>query len=235
MSCYFALTTLSTVGYGDYFPISNMERILAVIIMLGGVAFFSYIMGNFIEIITNYEKKMGVVDKSGNLHNWFVLLTRFTNNQPLPKSLSYQIEQNFSYYWKEDRLACLNTDDHYLEALPRKIKSQIMTVYLFSDVFIQFKRFFKVNTDNETKFLYDIAFGFMPRKFECQHEEDKIIYDEEEEVPEMYFITEGIVGIGFSLISNGYIKDKYVIAERLQSQNEKFIICDHYVVNNSKS
>jgi len=48
--------------------------------MLGGVAFFSYIMGNFIEIITNYEKKMGVVDKSGNLHNWFVLLTRFTNN-----------------------------------------------------------------------------------------------------------------------------------------------------------
>ena len=183
--------------------------------MLGGVAFFSYIMGNFIEIITNYEKKMGVVDKSGNLHNWFVLLTRFTNNQPLPKSLSLQIEQNFSYYWAQDRLTCLNTDDHYLEALPRKIKNQIMTVYLFSDVFIQFKRFFKVNTSNETKFLYDIAFGFMPRKFECLHEEDKIIYDEEEEVPEMYFITEGIVGIGFSLISNGYIKDKYVIAERL--------------------
>lgn len=92
-----------------------------------------------------------------------------------------------------------------------------------------------MNTDNETKFLYDIAFGFMPRKFECLHEEDKIIYDEEEEVPEMYFITEGIVGIGFSLISNGYIKDKYVIAERLQCQTEKFIICDHYVVNNSKS
>jgi len=49
------LTTLSTVGYGDYFPISNLERIMAVIIMLGGVAFFSYIMGNFIEIISNYE------------------------------------------------------------------------------------------------------------------------------------------------------------------------------------
>lgn len=99
VSCYYALTTLSTVGYGDYYPISNIERILAVIIMLGGVAFFSYIMGNFIEIITNYEKKMGAVDKSGDLHNWQVLLTRFTNNQPLPKSLQYQIEVNFSYYW----------------------------------------------------------------------------------------------------------------------------------------
>jgi hypothetical protein len=37
-------------------------------------------MGNFIEIISNYEQKMGVVDKSGDLNNWLNLLTRFTNN-----------------------------------------------------------------------------------------------------------------------------------------------------------
>lgn len=92
-----------------------------------------------------------------------------------------------------------------------------MTVYLFSDIFSQFKRFFVVGAENETKFMYDIAFGFMPRKFECLHDEDKIIYDEEEEVIEMYFITEGIVGIGFSLIANGYVNDKYLIAEKLNS------------------
>lgn len=55
ISCYYALTTLSTVGYGDFYPVSNIERVVAVIIMLLGVAFFSYIMGNFIEIISNYE------------------------------------------------------------------------------------------------------------------------------------------------------------------------------------
>lgn len=55
VSCYFALTTLSTVGYGDYFPISNLERIIAIFIMLCGVAFFSYIMGSFIAIISNYD------------------------------------------------------------------------------------------------------------------------------------------------------------------------------------
>jgi potassium voltage-gated channel Eag-related subfamily H protein 8 len=56
--------------------------------MLLGVAFFSYIMGNFIEIISNYEQKMGMVDKSGDLHNWLILLSRFTNNQPFPKSIT---------------------------------------------------------------------------------------------------------------------------------------------------
>ena len=51
---------------------------VAVIFMLGGVAFFSYIMGNFIEILTSYEKKMGVVDHSGDLNNWMALVSRFT-------------------------------------------------------------------------------------------------------------------------------------------------------------
>lgn len=51
IACYFSLTTLSTVGYGDFYPMSNIERICAVLVMLCGVAFFSYIMGLFIDII----------------------------------------------------------------------------------------------------------------------------------------------------------------------------------------
>ena len=64
VSCYYALTTLSTVGYGDYYPVSNAERVMAVVIMLTGVAFFSYIMGNFIEILQNYQLKMGNEDRT---------------------------------------------------------------------------------------------------------------------------------------------------------------------------
>lgn len=62
ISCYYTLTTLATVGYGDFYPVSDTERIIAVVLMLAGVAFFSYIMGSFIEIIANYRKKLGVVD-----------------------------------------------------------------------------------------------------------------------------------------------------------------------------
>ena len=51
LSSYFALTTLSTVGYGDYFPVSKEEKIFVIFIMLAGVAFFSYLMGQFIEIL----------------------------------------------------------------------------------------------------------------------------------------------------------------------------------------
>jgi hypothetical protein len=123
ISAYYALTTLSTVGYGDYYPISSPERLVAVIVMLIGVAFFSYIMGNFIEILSNYDKNMGNVDQSGDLNNWLVLLTRFTrNNAPLAKKLTDDIESDFNFYWANDRLSCLVSND-YIQDLPRILKS----------------------------------------------------------------------------------------------------------------
>jgi hypothetical protein len=84
--CYFALTMLSTVGYGDFYPISNLEMILAVVIMLGGVAFFSFIMGNFIDIISNYDKKMGSPDRMPLLNTWIISLERFNTGTPLRMS-----------------------------------------------------------------------------------------------------------------------------------------------------
>lgn len=70
--CYFALTMLSTVGYGDYYPISNLEMVMTVILMLAGVAFFSFIMGNFMEIIAQYEEKMGIPDNMPKLNIWLI-------------------------------------------------------------------------------------------------------------------------------------------------------------------
>jgi len=134
ISCYFTLTTLTTVGYGDYYPISDMERIIAVFVMLCGVAFFSYIMGSFIDIISNYEKTMGIIDRASNLHNWLTQLTKYTNNKPLPKGLITQIEKHFQYFWAHDRLASLSRTDEHLQALPRQIKRHIVTNYLFEDI-----------------------------------------------------------------------------------------------------
>jgi len=48
---YFMLTTLTTVGFGDYNPKSEMERIIMTFILLIGVACFSWIMSQFMDIL----------------------------------------------------------------------------------------------------------------------------------------------------------------------------------------
>ena len=49
--CYFALTTLSTVGYGDYGPVTQSEMLVTVFIQLAGVAVFSFAMGMLTTMI----------------------------------------------------------------------------------------------------------------------------------------------------------------------------------------
>ena len=53
-SLYFALTMLSTVGYGDYFPISDLEMVMAVVCMMIGVGVFSIVMNQVGQIIEKY-------------------------------------------------------------------------------------------------------------------------------------------------------------------------------------
>ena len=50
-SFYFALTTLSTVGLGDFYPKSDAEHMLGSLVILFGVALFSIINSELLDII----------------------------------------------------------------------------------------------------------------------------------------------------------------------------------------
>ena len=50
---YWAFTTLSTVGFGDYYPTGNLERVICAFLLLFGVTTFSYILGSYISIINS--------------------------------------------------------------------------------------------------------------------------------------------------------------------------------------
>lgn len=66
-----------------------------MIIMIGGVAFFSFIMSSFIGMIASFDNIFGSKDDSPALHNWIMLLTRFINNKPLPRALINEIDIHF--------------------------------------------------------------------------------------------------------------------------------------------
>ena len=89
---YFAFTTLSTVGFGDYNPKSELERTITAFILLIGVACFSYIMTQFIEILMNYQSVTADNEDSENLSKWFGLLAHFNSNMPLDQAMTSKIE-----------------------------------------------------------------------------------------------------------------------------------------------
>jgi voltage-gated potassium channel Kch len=49
---YFSMTTLAKIGYGDYFPISDNERLLTVLMLLISMIFFSFLIDRLIKALT---------------------------------------------------------------------------------------------------------------------------------------------------------------------------------------
>ncbi|WP_370574997.1 potassium channel family protein [Methanomethylovorans sp.] len=53
---WWAITTVTTVGYGDIYPTTNFGRFVAVILMFIGIAFVSILIANIASYFVNKEK-----------------------------------------------------------------------------------------------------------------------------------------------------------------------------------
>lgn len=76
-SIYYAVITMSTVGYGDYSPHTGIQKIFATTLALAGVALLAYV---FNIILTNFQEKMGEYSKGAkkmnaikNMDDYFIL------------------------------------------------------------------------------------------------------------------------------------------------------------------
>jgi len=122
---YWTTTTLTTVGYGDIVPHTNIEKLYAVFVMIIGVGFYGYLIGNVVSVITKrdpaYEKFIN------NLENLAALI-KYRN---LPKNLATRIRQYFLYLWKQK----LGYDEEkFLGELPDGLKLETLT-FLRQSVF----------------------------------------------------------------------------------------------------
>jgi potassium voltage-gated channel Eag-related subfamily H protein 8 len=124
---YFAFTTLATVGYGDFKPISNSERLIGSFILLFGVAVFSFIMGNFIEMLMEFKVVTADNEDNASLTRWFGLLARFNKGRPLSKEMQFKIDDYFNYYWANDRNYAMRSeeDKRFLSELPKSIRVDV--------------------------------------------------------------------------------------------------------------
>lgn len=125
----------------------------------------------------------------------------------------------------------MQRDNELLGHLPKSIKRAIIVHFLFDDIFYNFRSFFKPEKYKDSKFLYDVAYGLMPRFF-SDREEENIIFDEEEDVLEMYFVMQGTVGVGYHLFSQSLEKPRYTLAKNLE-MNACF--GDFYLCNSLKA
>ena len=193
LSCYYVLTGLTTVGYGDYNAANEYEKIFGITVMFLGVAIFSYVMSEFSDQINIYNQTFGDRDQGTALNNYIRALNDFCPNQQFDKDLIKRIDNHFKFFWKNDRMFSINKDDKYLSKLPKDLKISLVE-YFWYDIFAKYNNLLLYRKYKKIyyKYYYELSFLLMPRFFE----KDELIYPAKEEVEELYLIVEGVVSMG---------------------------------------
>ena len=99
ISLYYTLTSLSTIGFGDFVPQNSIERVVCSFILLFGVAIFSYIMNCLLELVNQYNHHVGDFDDGDELNRFFGTLTKFNKNKALDQSFMNKYEEYFNFRW----------------------------------------------------------------------------------------------------------------------------------------
>jgi len=156
--------------------------------MIIGVTFFSYIMGNFNDVVNSYDAKMGNSDEEGEVQTWLDTISYLNPYVPIPADLAAEILKYYHFFWANDRLGVLTSEDKFLNSLPQNLYDDVLN-YLFADIFYNCRFFF---LKEYPEFRKKLAFKFLPRLYDA----NDLLIEEGTRVHELIFLIEGEIEVG---------------------------------------
>lgn len=176
-SFYYAVTTLTTIGYGDITPVTNAQTIFAIFVELIGAGLYGYIIGNVASLLANIDvAKAHFSEKIDKI-------TAFLNYRNVPPEMKEKVMSYYDYLWNS-RLGY--DESAVIEDLPPSLRTEV-SLFLNKDI-IEKVPLFKGASHDFIREIVNIleALVFTPGDF---------IIRKGEIGDEMFFISQGAVEV----------------------------------------
>lgn len=175
-SMYWAVTTLTTIGYGDITPTTNGGRLFTMMVMILGVGVYGVVIANVSKIISNDDRYK---ERSKEKINDLSILM---NHYNIPENLQNTV---FNYYHHILKERLSENDGKIISDLPKPLQNE-----LFTYMNIKLIRSIPIFKNSTMECLKDVACG-LEQKFYA---------------PATNIITSGEIGEEMYVISHGSVE-----------------------------
>lgn len=102
-SIYWVMSTLTTIGYGDFSGTTTYEYIFQIFTIFIGIGFFSYIVANFNSMLIQIDSLEELQhERESSILIWQLSLNRAYKDKQLSSDYYNHMNQFFVSYWSLD-------------------------------------------------------------------------------------------------------------------------------------
>ncbi|CAD8116991.1 unnamed protein product [Paramecium sonneborni] len=181
VAIYFSVTTMITIGYGDIYPITTIERSFGVIVMIFSSGLFGYVMNSIVLLFENQEES--VVELLQQQENIFLYLKQ----KRVSKQLVARIKNYLEWLQKQEQIQH-SYEQQVLINLSENLRREILK--LIHQKITQSCLFFSQNFS--LQLLQKLVYYFKEQTFSP---EDIILQQGDIENKQIYYILNGSVRI----------------------------------------
>ena len=192
-SLYWALTILTTVGFGDVHAMTSLEMSLCIVWLIFGIVFYSFLIGSLTSVLSKIDAK------NSNLNEHIKDMEQLAKDYHLPKGTLKVMKRELKYY-SDFRIMQLDERLDKLSMLSKDLREKIC---------------FEMNGGaiNSVKFLRDqdciFIINIVPKLIYEKFEVEKFVYKQGEHPDAVYFIVKGSV--------NYLVEDQEIIFKKIES------------------
>ena len=177
-SLYWAVSTLTSVGFGDIVAFSTLERVYAVVVSFLGATLFGYIIGHMSSLVSALNRSSSAFNEKMDE------IDAYLRHRSVPQPLAIKIRKYFKYYITRkslfDEKQILDDLSSYLRRELTKflVQDTVRAVHLFNGI-------------DDPVFLSSICTTLRPLSAAAED----IIFQEGAPAGEMFFLVSGAVEI----------------------------------------